>query len=64
MTNNINGQQRIQSSPGQRGLIIPGMHVVCVENFTPSPHVERGLSISQGEIIEGKTKSYGEKLKS
>ena len=56
MTNNVNGQQRHQSSPGQRGLIMPGMHVVCVESFTPSPHVERGLPISQGEIIEGKIK--------
>ena len=56
MTNNVNGQQRHQSSPGQRGLIMPGMHVVCVESFSPSPHVERGLPISQGEIIEGKMK--------
>ena len=46
--------QRHQSSPGQRGLIMPGMHVVCVENFSPSPHIENGLQISQGEIIEGK----------
>ena len=41
-------------SPGQRSLIIPGMHVVCIENYISNPREERGLSISQGEIIEGK----------
>ena len=41
-------------SPGQRSLIIPGMHVVCIENYTSNPLDERSLSISQGEIIEGK----------
>ena len=41
-------------SPGQRCLIMPGMHVVCIENYTSNPHEERCLSIVQGDIIEGK----------
>ena len=54
MSGTIANTQHHQSSPGvQRGLIMPGMHVVCVENFSPSPHIENGLPISQGEIIEG-----------
>ena len=39
-------------SPGPRSLIMPGMHVVCVENYATNLH-EGSLSITQGEIIEG-----------
>ena len=41
-------------SPGLRSLIMPGMHVVCIENYTSNLHEEGTLPISQGEIIEGK----------
>ena len=40
-------------SPGPRSLIMPGMHVVCIEGYTPSSHDDRSLSILQGDIIEG-----------
>ena len=34
-------------------LILPGMHVVCLENFS-NPELANGLHITQGDIIEGK----------
>ena len=37
-------------------VILPGMHVVCLENFS-NPDLANGLHISQGDIIEGE-KSY------
>ena len=38
-------------------LILPGMHVVCLENFS-NPELANGLHITQGDIIEGKKKKY------
>ena len=37
-------------------LILPGMHVVCLENFS-NPELANGLHITQGDIIEGKKKN-------
>lgn len=34
-------------------LILQGMHVVCLENFS-NPNLPNGLHITQGDIIEGK----------
>jgi SH3/ankyrin repeat-containing protein len=45
----------IESHPPS--LILPGMHVVCLENFS-NPNHPNGLHITQGEIIEGKQNSF------
>ena len=42
-------------------LILPGMHVVCLENFS-NPELANGLHITQGDIIEGKFHFHGKLL--
>ena len=39
-------------------VILPGMHVVCLENFS-NPDLPNGLHITQGDIIEGKLTNMG-----
>ena len=39
-------------------LILPGMHVVCLENYSNTSELPNGLHMTQGDIIEGKTKFF------
>ena len=53
-TSSHSGSAGSSTTPTETPIVIlPGMHVVCLENFS-NPELQNGLHITQGDIIEGK----------
>ena len=53
-TSSHSGSAGSSTTPTEtQAVILPGMHVVCLENFS-NPDLPNGLHITQGDIIEGK----------